>query len=329
MRVLVVGAGIIGTIYGWALAESGHHVVHLVRCGRAADLRYGLAIDLFDRRKGRKRSFNGLYKLTAVERLTTADSFELIVVPTKHYALAQTLEGIVPQAGGADFLLLTQNWRGTAEIDAIVPRSRYVYGDAKAGGAFSECGLVATLSAIELGPPEGEPSALAKKAAGLFASADIKTSLHADMLHYLWIQYAITGGLWAALIHGGSFDKILTDHNAFDVGFMAVRECLEVVRRRGVVLSQFPEAVPFRTHSVPRKRIYGRVMAWMFRHDEYTKRCSAHAFGDPIEVKTFYEDLLATGHDLGVSMPAMESYAENIRRFAAAPHNKARTKITS
>ena len=38
MRVLVVGAGIIGSIYGWALAESGHQVVHLVRSGRAATM---------------------------------------------------------------------------------------------------------------------------------------------------------------------------------------------------------------------------------------------------------------------------------------------------
>jgi 2-dehydropantoate 2-reductase len=214
MHVLVVGAGIVGIIYGWALADGGHQVVHLVRSGRAAALCNGLAVDLFDRRKGRKRRFCGLYRLEAVEALTPAETFDLIIVPTKHYALAQTLGEVVPQAGTADFLLLTQNWRGTAEIDAILPRSRYVYGDAEAGGAFSGGGLVATLLAIDIGPPEGKPSSLAKKAAGLFSSAKIKTSLHADMLHYLWIQYAITGGLWAALIHAGSFDRVLSDHNA-------------------------------------------------------------------------------------------------------------------
>ena len=324
MRVLVVGAGIVGTIYGWALTESGHHVVHLVRSGRAAALSNGVAIDLFDKRKGRKRTFRGLYKLRATEVLTLANSFELIVVPTKHYALAQTLGEIVPQAGPADFLLLTQNWRGMTEIDAILPRSRYLYGDAKAGGTFSGGRLIATLSAIDIGPPEGKPSALAQTVAGLFASADIKTSLHADMQHYLWIQYAITGALWAALIHAGSFDTILTDHDARNVGFMAVRECLEVVKQRGVVLSQYPEAAPILTNSALRKRIYGWVMAWMFRHDEYTKRCSAHAFGDPIEVTTFYEDLVATGHDLGVSMPVMGSYAGAITQFAASAHKSVR-----
>jgi len=54
----------------------------------------------------------------------------------------------------------------------------------------------------------------------------------------------------------------------------------------------------------------------MFRHDEYTKRCSAHALGDPVKVKAFYDDLIAAGHELGVSMRVTESYAEAIRRFA-------------
>jgi hypothetical protein len=57
------------------------------------------------------------------------------------------------------------------------------------------------------------------------------------------------------------------------------------------------------------------MMRRMFRHDEYTKRCSAHALGDPVEVKTFYDDLIGTGHDLRVSMPVMESYAKAIGRF--------------
>jgi 2-dehydropantoate 2-reductase len=61
MRVLVIGAGIVGSIYGWALAQSGHRVVHLVRSGKASALRGGLTLDMFDRRKGHKRNFRGLY----------------------------------------------------------------------------------------------------------------------------------------------------------------------------------------------------------------------------------------------------------------------------
>ena len=123
MRVLVVGAGIIGAIYGWALAESGHHVDHLVRSGRAAAFRDGLPLDVFDRRKGHKRNLRGLYRLHAVETVSAKDAFELVIVPVKHYALVQTLKEIVPRVRAAEFLLLTQNWRGTDDIDTILPRS--------------------------------------------------------------------------------------------------------------------------------------------------------------------------------------------------------------
>jgi 2-dehydropantoate 2-reductase len=315
MRVLVIGAGIIGSIYGWALAESGHRVVHLVRSGRAAAFRDGLPLDVFDGRKGHKRNFRGLYRLHAVETVSPKDSFEFVVVPVKHYALVQTLKEVVPLVGDAEFLLLTQNWRGTDDIDPILPRSRYIYGDA-AGGTFSEGTLLAAIKAVDLGSPEGEPSALARKFERLFASSDIQTRLHSDMLHYLWIQYAITGGLWAALMQEGNLDAMLNDREATSAALHAACECLEVVKRRGAVLSRYPETEPFLTSSALRQRVNIWMTRWMFRRDEYTKRCSAHAFGDPVEVKTFYDDLIATGHELGVSMPVMESYADAIKRFA-------------
>jgi ketopantoate reductase len=106
----------VGSIYGWALAESEHHVVHLVRSGRASALRDGLTLDMFDRRKRHKRNSGGLYRLNAVETLSPVDTFELVIVPVKHYALAETLKGVVPQAGSAEFLLLTQHWRGTDQF---------------------------------------------------------------------------------------------------------------------------------------------------------------------------------------------------------------------
>ena len=110
---------------------------------------------------------------------------------------------------------------------------------------------------------------------------------------------------------------MLHDPVAISTVMMAGRECLQVVKRRGVDLSQYPETEPFLTNSALRQRINVWFMRRMFRHDEYTKRCSAHALGDPVEIRTFYDDLIATGHRLGVSMPVMESYAEAIGGFAS------------
>jgi ketopantoate reductase len=239
----------------------------------------------------------------------------LVIVPVKHYALEETLAEVVPAAGDAEFLLLTQNWRGTAEIDPILPRTCYVYGDAKAGGAFSAGTLVAALKAVDIGPPEGEPSTLAAKVAAPFRAAGIPTRLHSDMLHYLWVQYAVTGGPWAALVQAGSFDALFSDRSAASAALTAARECLEVVGQRGVDLVGYPETKPFLGNSALRRQIFGWIMRWVLRHDEFVKRCSSHALGDPVEVATFYDDLIATGHDHGVAMPVMESYAKGIRRL--------------
>jgi hypothetical protein len=63
---------------------------------------------------------------------------------------------------------------------------------------------------------------------------------------------------------------------------------------------------------------------WIFkqimRHSDFVRRCSAHALGDPREVKDFFEDLVTTGRQLEVPMPAMNSYAEDISRFAECRH---------
>ena len=91
------------------------------------------------------------------------------------------------------------------------------------------------------------------------------------------------------------------------------------------MLSRYPETKPFLTNSALRQRVNIWMTRWMFRHDEYTKRCSAHAFGDPVEVKTFYDDLIIAGHDLNVSMPVMESYAGAVTRFAITSQKNVKT----
>jgi len=52
MRILTVGAGVIGTIYGWEAAAAGHGVVHLVRAGRATRYRDGIAMDVLTSVRG-------------------------------------------------------------------------------------------------------------------------------------------------------------------------------------------------------------------------------------------------------------------------------------
>lgn len=54
-RILVVGAGVIGSIYGGRLAENGAEVTFLARGKRLEELRtMGLRLQRMDRKNGRK-----------------------------------------------------------------------------------------------------------------------------------------------------------------------------------------------------------------------------------------------------------------------------------
>jgi len=315
MKTLIVGAGIIGTIYGWAFAGAGHEVTHLVRPGRAANYQDGFKIDMYDVRKGHKRDFIGHYPIRVTETVKPTDGYELIIVPTKHYHLLETLEKLVPQTGNADYWLLTQNWDGTEAVNAILSPSRYVYGDAKAGGKFEGNTLIATLASVDIGQVDGRHDTCLNKVLALCKSAQVEVTIQENILHYLWVQYAITGGLWPALVKAGSLEAVFANQQVGAQGVRAVRECLEVLTRRGVDLKKYPETKMYQNTAPLGLWIAGLVLKAMFRFNKLAQRSSAHGLSDAQEIRAFYYDLLNTGHKLGVEMPAMSAFEPNIQGF--------------
>lgn len=315
MKTLIVGAGIIGSIYGWAFAEAGHEVTHLVRPGKASKFTDGFEIDMYDVRKGHKRDFIGHYPIRVTETVSPSDCYELVIVPTKHYHLLDVLKSVVPQAGGADFFLLTQNWGGTEELDAILPPSRYVFGDAKAGGKFEGNKLIATIASVDVGQVGGRRDASLDKVIELCKSAQVGVTVQENILHYLWVQYAITGGLWPALVKAGSFEAVLEDRQIGEQGLRAARESLEVAARLGVDLSKYPETKMYMGNSRFGMWIAGFAVKAMFRYNKLVQRSSLHGLDDIEEVKVFYYDLLDTGRRLNVAMPALSAFEADIKNF--------------
>jgi 2-dehydropantoate 2-reductase len=315
MKTLIVGAGIIGTTYGWAYAEAGHEVVHLVRPGRAEKLHNGFDIDMYDLRKGHKRDYLGHYPIRVTETVGPSDGYELVIVPTKHYDLLDTLKQLVPLTGNADYWLLTQNWDGVEAVNAILPPSRYVYGDAKAGGKFEGCKLIGTIASVDVGQVEGRHDACLDKVVSLCQSAQVDVTVQENILHYLWVQYAITGGLWPALVRAGSLDAILDNRQDAEQGLRAARECLEVVARRGVDLKKYPQTKMYLNTSAFGVWMAGLATLAMLRFNKLARRSSAHGLSDGEEIRAFYYDLLNAGRDLGVKMPALAGFEAEVRDF--------------
>lgn len=318
MKILIVGAGIIGTTFGWALAEGGHDVTHFVRKGKSGLFPNGAQIDMLENRKG-KKNFIGRYDIKLTETLAPSDGYEAVIVPTKPYQLLDVLKQIVPLTEAADYLLLTQNWNGTAEIDAVLPQSRYIFGDAHAGGVWKADLLIATImNDIILGQVDGGRGPVLQKFTALFEGIKLKAVVPENILHYIWVQYAINAGLWTGLVRAGSLEKLLRDEVNGPLSLKSVKECLDVISKRGIDLKKYPETQMYmNTGSKIGGLIAGYAMRMLFKFNKSVQRASAHGLGDPTEIKTSFDDLLRSGADLGVEMPVTHSFQADMEKFAA------------
>src|SRR5262245_24003530 len=110
MKILIVGTGVIGVNYGWALSEAGNEVTHFVRPGKGDRPGGTIHLDVIDDRKGHtpawfaKQTTGGArgkhnlleYALKCTEIIAPADGYELILLPIHFYQMEETLQMLLP-----------------------------------------------------------------------------------------------------------------------------------------------------------------------------------------------------------------------------------------
>lgn len=312
MRVLIVGLGVIGTGYGWAFAEAGHQVTHLLRPGRAAQVADGIPIDLLDTRPGHAETLQAIYRPAVVEALPRDLGADLVMVPVKHYQLADTLRGLALELPDAHYLLFAANWAGLEAVDAVLPRSQYVWGYSSSTGGHGGDKLVFNMSAdYRCGPIGGAEPSWARNVVDTFASADVAPDRKPDMREWLWVHFAIAAGMIGAALYAGGLRRLMEDEAALrDLMVPAVRESLAVLAARGVDPAAWPDAAPYLTQpaavlAAAARRSAGS--AWVRR------TFTAGHFGENRqEMRRFYLDVLETGEGLGVETPVMTSLRARI-----------------
>ncbi len=315
MKTLVIGIGVIGTIYGWALAEAGIDVTHLVRRGKVST-GDRLRLDVLDERKGHAKQNVAAYAPKVIEELSPTDGYELVVVPTNEHELGDALSAVAPVAGEACFLVFTSNWEGTGAIDRVLPRDRFLLGYPDGGGTIRG-GLYWTNlgSEVHLGMVAGGSAQALRDVRSLFERADMKPDVQEDILHWLWVHNASTVGFEAGFAKYGDYRRTLRDRALMKACVEATRELLALCERRGVDLSKYPE-VSFRRWPT---WLVIAFMRFLYRTNKSMQRFTAHAAspGAIREAKANYDAMVETAKQLGIETPALESLGPYLDRRLA------------
>jgi 2-dehydropantoate 2-reductase len=314
MKVLIIGRGVVGTIYGWALSQAGVDVTHVVR----RELPNTATLDLLDLRPGYPKNTRVTYVPKTVAQIGPADGFDLVIVATKHYQAAEAIRQYLPGAPHATFLLFTANWDGTAEIDGLLPRSSILWGYAAASGGPDAQGiLIVTVNpSVRFGMLEGSDPEKFKDVTELFQQAGFTLDIKPNIVEWLWVHHATNAGGIGICLWAGGVAEATRSFKTMRLGVLATREALDVVAARGVDLAHYPDA---RTVLNVPVWLAGLPIFYAIRFTEKGRRLlgASHFDHSPEEMKRYYFDVLNAGEKLGVAMPHLSALRERIECYPA------------
>ena len=302
MRTLVVGTGVIGVIYGWALSEAGVDVTHFVRKGKRDQFKDGVTLDLLDERKGHRKYNVTKYALNCVEEISPSDGYELIIVSTNTHQVEDVLKTLAPVSGQATFLIFSGNWEGTDSIDRRLPRERYLMGYPDGGGTIRDGVYWTNLgSEVHLGEVDGKPTEKLDKVKALFARADMQPDVQVNILHWLWLHNAGVIGFAAGFAKHRDVKAYLKDSELLRQCILSTKELYKLCQLRGVDLNKYPE-VGYMNWPV---WLVAILLRWNLARNESMQRFTAHAAseGSLRETKVHYASMLETAKQLGFDMP--------------------------
>jgi 2-dehydropantoate 2-reductase len=313
MRILMFGTGVIGTIYGYVLAQAGVDVTHYVRAGKKQSLEKGITFRFLDGRLKRAQETSMLYRLKAVEALSPADGYDFYIVSVRHYQLESVLPVLRDNIGETDVLFFNSNWSGFDTIDQVLPRAKYLCGFPVAGGGYTADGVLnaALLDEVRLGELDGQSTTRLKRLKEMFESAGLKVDVQQNIQHWLWVHFAINGGVIGAAFKAGGATQLLNSITRLHDAILAGRDALAVCQVRGVDVQAFDDAKAFYQPSW-----LGAIVVWMMMKMNKPARKIMETHTAIDELQEIYRDVLKTGEALGIAMPhyrALKEYVENPR----------------
>jgi 2-dehydropantoate 2-reductase len=251
MRILVIGAGVLGSLYAGRLAAVGNDVTLLARGSRLAELRRA-PLRLVNEADGTSI----VPRLTVIPELEPTDAYDTAIVVVR----ADQVEELLPKLSASPavkfFIFMHNRAAGSAALARAVGKDRFLLGFPGAGGTRDENEILYRLIAEQpttLGEPNGNLSQRLQDIAKLFAEAGFRVTLSRHMedwlkTHAVFVT-AIAGAIYRAEGSAAALarqaDSIRTMVHGIRQGFQALSAAgVAVEPRKLALLFALPDVIP-------------------------------------------------------------------------------------
>jgi 2-dehydropantoate 2-reductase len=226
MKIMILGAGAQGTLYGVLLARAGHDVTFIARGSRAEELRdRGAATE--EVLRGRTDNL----RLPVAKKLAPYMQADLCLVAVRREQIADVLPDLAAASRAGRIVLMINHANGSEEIFDVLGRSRIVLAFPGAAGCI-EAGVDRYIEVRE------QPTAVeanARDVISLFRSAGLRVAPVVDMDAWLRRHAVfVTAAAGAIYEVGGDSQRLALDREGVSTFILAVREGWSALDRRGV-----------------------------------------------------------------------------------------------
>ncbi|KVZ24504.1 2-dehydropantoate 2-reductase [Burkholderia multivorans] len=303
MRIAILGAGAMGSLFGGLLAESGEDVT-LIDVNDAhldAIRRDGLRID--DDRG--ERRITTLQALRPEAANASADTpFDLLIVFTKSLHTRVALDGVRALLTPHTHVLTLQNGLGNVEtLNAFVPLERILVGVTTWPADLAGLAHVHSHGAgtIRMMTADGAASPFAAAVADALSRAGLACTLDADVWAAIWEKVAFNAALnTLCAVTRCTVDQLGEHHDGPRLAQAIVAETAAVARAKGIAVDAARIARnvehAIREHRGHRPSMLQDVLA-----------------GRRTEIEAISGKVVAAAHEVGLAVPHTETMLSLVR----------------
>jgi 2-dehydropantoate 2-reductase len=233
LRVLVFGAGVIGSVYGGRLLQAGHRVTVLARGRRLADLTAS-GLLLRDVQSGH----HDVLPVTAVSAPPPGARYDLVLVAVRWEQLTAAVPELAAMHDGSDVLIFGNAAGRVGElVEALGDRA--VFGFPAAGGVRD--GPLVRYVLIRqqqtmLGEASGAVSPRLRRLRATLEQAGFSTTISRNIEGWLLAHAAFVVPIAFALYRaGGDPARLAADRRALAVMVRATRQAFDALGAQGTV----------------------------------------------------------------------------------------------
>lgn len=318
MRILVVGAGVIGSIYGWQLQKAGCEVTHLIRKSKI-DLynSSGIQMRCLDLRTSKGNCFEERYQPEFVDTISESEDYDFILVAVNSNQIEDVLVMLKKYSGSAHIVFLQNMRPGDDEIIAeyFDPTQYFIAYPFKAGGGRKDNQIDGVIFGMPMtdtviGEVDGSISSRIKAFHHLLKIANMNPKIISDIIPYIRTHYIWGACCLAAYLKAGNYQ----DFQRADIikeSYLAMREGWKICVQQGI---DPKKVAPTKYYYLP-FFILAPFTQWIYRQRGMQEMFEGHVQHSPDEMKDMYFSLLALGKKYEVDMPIYEGYLPYVKKY--------------